>query len=260
MYIYYKSDFRIEERFNASNSSVPFKFTYRTTACNGYVASFDGENYVNCSVVDEQTLLVTFDQHALDMGQLRVEREYFNSDSDFNDGVANRVVAENLDIVLSSSLFDCAVVETVVLPPYAKGDDGYTPVKGVDYFTEDEIDDIKDDVESRVAVSMDGLATESYVDNKIANILSKVVDGDSSIELADNTIYVFTNIIDELTITLPSEWNDSSLAHVKFKSGDVTTTLSMSDDVIVSGVVDANSYVEVSIMGNIAFISSVAYE
>ncbi len=168
MNVYYKSDFRVEVANYAADTSTPFVFTYKTTSDgSSYLASFDGENYTNCSVTDEGTLLVTFDSHGLDMGQLSVVREYFVDDEDFADGVANRVVSEVVDVILISGVFDCTTVQTTVLPPYAKGEKGdsftfddfteeqLAALKGekgdpftFDDFTEEQLDQLRDGIGS----------------------------------------------------------------------------------------------------------------
>lgn len=60
--------------------------------------------------------------------------------------------------------------------PAIKGADGHTPIKGVDYFTEEEIEEIKQEI-SAGDIDLTGYATEEYVNDAIdaINIL-EVID------------------------------------------------------------------------------------
>lgn len=58
---------------------------------------------------------------------------------------------------------------------YYKGDKGDKPVKGVDYFTQEDIDDIVAQIETG-GVDLDGYATKEYVDNAVSGVVVSETD------------------------------------------------------------------------------------
>jgi hypothetical protein len=65
--------------------------------------------------------------------------------------------------------------EAWVTIPAIKGADGYTPIKGVDYFTEEEIEAIKADI-SAGDIDLSGYYTKSEVDTLMQGIEIPEVD------------------------------------------------------------------------------------
>lgn len=156
MRINYQSDFKIKERFagdGAIGFSVPFKFAYYTQDVT-YVASWDGQNYVNCKPNEDGSLTVIFDQTGFKEGKLKVRREFYIQDPDFKDGVCNLVTDDAIDIVLVDGATDSINIENEIAPIYAKGDKG-------DTFTyKDMTNEDKEDLLSNVASGVSGVITE----------------------------------------------------------------------------------------------------
>lgn len=105
------SDFKIIEEFEdgSSISSSPFKFTYYTRPNrNTWEASYIKGTYTNCAPTNDGKLIVSFDDHKLGTGQLKVRREFLLSDTSFNDGTCNLVSDETLNIQLEKNIkADC---------------------------------------------------------------------------------------------------------------------------------------------------------
>ena len=95
MKINYQSDFKIIEKNLNGDISTPFRFTYFNPFKGKFIASFDGQEYVGCSRMEDGSLLVAFDNPGFSPGMLKVKREYFISDSDFRDGICNLVSIED---------------------------------------------------------------------------------------------------------------------------------------------------------------------
>ncbi|MGL5012922.1 MAG: hypothetical protein ACRC6V_01360 [Bacteroidales bacterium] len=80
----------------------------------------------------------------------------------------------------------------------------------------------------------------------------------TSLNALPNVFYVLPELV-SLQLTLATEDVDiASHYFIKFTSGATATTLSIPDTVKISGSIDANSFVEVSILDNIAYIKSTA--
>lgn len=114
--IYYESDFKIVERFKEKLNDIPFKYTYFADL--SYTASWDGEEYKNCKRNPDGSITVVFNGQILGLGPLRVKREYFIPDSDFEDGIRNKVYVEDTGIVLVRGTGRPVTVEMEVVPPY----------------------------------------------------------------------------------------------------------------------------------------------
>lgn len=114
--IYYESDFKIVERFKDKLNDIPFKYTYFADL--SYTASWDGEEYKNCKRNPDGSIIVVFNAQSLGLGPLRVKREYFIPDSDFEDGIRNEVYVEDTGVVLVSGTGRPVTVEMEVVPPY----------------------------------------------------------------------------------------------------------------------------------------------
>lgn len=115
--IYYESDFKIIERLHKDElKDIPFRYTY--FADHAYSASWDGEAYENCKRNPDGRIIVVFNAQSLGLGPLRVKREYFIPDSDFEDGIRHEVDVEDTGIVLVSGTGQPVTVEMEVIPPY----------------------------------------------------------------------------------------------------------------------------------------------
>ena len=76
MKINYQSDFKIIEKNLNGDISTPFRFTYFNPFKGKFIASFDGQEYVGCSRMEDGSLLVAFDNPGFSPGMLKVKREY----------------------------------------------------------------------------------------------------------------------------------------------------------------------------------------
>ncbi|MFI3317432.1 MAG: hypothetical protein SNF93_07760 [Rikenellaceae bacterium] len=169
MKINYESDFKLYEQNEVEDSATPFRFRYKTSGISSYVAQFDGTDYTNCRRLDDGSLLVIFDDHKLPCGVLQVRREYFLTDEDFADGVCNRVTQQTLDVRLTDGESDDDSTTVEVYPTYQKGDTftfedlteeqiaQLTPVKGVDYFTQEDIESMSEIFLTKGDVELDNL-------------------------------------------------------------------------------------------------------
>jgi hypothetical protein len=122
--INYKSDFKINEKSETVALEVPFVFSYYVFDSKKYVVSFDGHNYVNCERKEDGSLDVIFNQPDFGIGHLKVERKYAVDDTAFADGVFDVVTVDKTDIFITSGKTFETYVETLVVPPYLKGDKG----------------------------------------------------------------------------------------------------------------------------------------
>ena len=115
--IHYKSDFKIVERpKDETLGTVPFRYTY--FARSAVEASWDGQTFSNCKRNPDGSITIIFNAESLGLGPLKVKREYFIPDSDFEDGICHKVYVENTGIDLVSSGSSPVVVEMEVVPPY----------------------------------------------------------------------------------------------------------------------------------------------
>ena len=91
-HINYHSDFRLIIRFNSDKlPDYPWRITFSTPSTHTvdkYVASFDGENYINCKPVDTLpgAAIVFFDHHRLGCGTLGYILDMDIPDDEFPDG------------------------------------------------------------------------------------------------------------------------------------------------------------------------------
>lgn len=112
------SDFIVTEHFKKEeHTGVPFRYTYFTRQAQ-YVASWDGEKYINCKRKADGSITIAFDAHHLGIGRLRVMREYFIPDINFADGIRNEVYVEDTDILLVNGESDRLSVDMEVVAPY----------------------------------------------------------------------------------------------------------------------------------------------
>ena len=137
--IFFKTDFTITERSEAGYG-VPFRFKYYTGApSRAFVASFDGQEYHNCHLDDDDNLVIGFDDQHMGLGILMVERTYYLNDANYASGVCDewiapkpvvieeeddqqQVVKFNLQLSLQG---DASINAASTIEPYwAKGDPG----------------------------------------------------------------------------------------------------------------------------------------
>ena len=137
--IFFKTDFTITERSEAGYG-VPFRFKYFTGApSRAFVASFDGQEYHNCHLDENDNLVIGFDDQKMGLGILMVERTYYLNDANYASGVCDewiapkpvvieeeddqqQVVKFNLQLSLQG---DASINAVSTIEPYwAKGDPG----------------------------------------------------------------------------------------------------------------------------------------
>lgn len=137
--IFFKTDFTITERSEAGYG-VPFRFKYFTGApSRAFIASFDGQEYHNCHLDDDDNLVIGFDDQHMGLGILMVERTYYLNDANYASGVCDewiapkpvvieeeddqqQVVKFNLQLSLQG---DASINAVSTIEPYwAKGDPG----------------------------------------------------------------------------------------------------------------------------------------
>ena len=122
--INHKSDFKIKEKPTTVALEVPFIFSYYVFENKKYVASFDGSKYVNCERNEDGSLDIIFNNPGFGIGHLKVERKYAINDKAFSDGVYDVVSLDKTDVFITSGETSGNYVETLVVPPYLKGDKG----------------------------------------------------------------------------------------------------------------------------------------
>ena len=137
--IFFKTDFTITEKSEAGYG-VPFRFKYFTGApSRAFVASFDGQEYHNCHLDENDNLVIGFDDQKMGLGILMVERTYYLNDANYASGVCDewiapkpvvieeeddqqQVVKFNLQLSLQG---DASINAVSTIEPYwAKGDPG----------------------------------------------------------------------------------------------------------------------------------------
>lgn len=131
-HVNYESDFRVVFSFPGDKvPDYPWEielYTPNTPAYNAFVASFDGENYHNCSMQSDTELLVAVDNHKLQPGILSYKFKIKAPDAAFPDGVMNVTTPGQLGIELwagPSDEFEHEGVNVIVLPLEGdKGDPG----------------------------------------------------------------------------------------------------------------------------------------
>ncbi len=198
MKINYLSDFKLLEVGGVCDTTTPFRYEYRTSRFATYVAEFDGENYTNCSRVDDSSLLVVFDSHSLGVGELEVRRQYFISDEDFTDKINNRISFERTGVILTDGASDATQVQITLLPAYItlnlgesgssdSGDDsGYSDSQidsllATKFNTSDVVQEIG---ESTTKVMSQAAATASFMlkeDEDLENVLAYGIQFSTSI-------------------------------------------------------------------------------
>lgn len=118
--INYKSDFKlIEEPVKGfSITNAPFKFTYYIRPSRSYIASYDGKVFNNCTITDDGKLIVAFDNHNLGVGRLKVKREFYLNDPQYNSGICDLVTEEELDLILDKNIKSDYIEITSTIYPY----------------------------------------------------------------------------------------------------------------------------------------------
>lgn len=140
-HVNYESDFRVVFSFPEDKvPDYPWEIelsTPNTPAYNAFVASFDGENYHNCSMQSDTELLVAVDNHKLQPGILSYKFKIKAPDAAFPDGVMNVTTPGQLGIELwagPSDEFEHEGVNVIVLP--LKGDTGEPGKSAYELFKE----------------------------------------------------------------------------------------------------------------------------
>ncbi len=91
--VYYKSDFKIAISFDGG-WGVPFRLKFwANSPSRCYMATYDGKEYVNCEVMEDGRLCVSFDSHNMGFGLLTVQPTFYLDDKRFADGACSNVVA-----------------------------------------------------------------------------------------------------------------------------------------------------------------------
>ena len=137
--IFFKTDFTITERSEAGYG-VPFRFKYYPGApSRAFVASFDGQEYHNCHLDENDNLVIGFDDQHMGLGILMVERTYYLNDQNYASGVCDEWIAPKAVVIeeeddqqqvvkfnLQLSLQGDASINAVstIEPYWAKGDPG----------------------------------------------------------------------------------------------------------------------------------------
>ena len=132
--IYFKSDFNAILAFEGGWTGAPFRLKFYTNSpSRSFIASFDGSKYTNCSLTDDDRLLVAFDDHKLGLGALMLAPEFYLTNDDFKDGYCNEFVVpfapvfedtDGSEYQLVLGLTGASTIETVGTLPafYQKGD------------------------------------------------------------------------------------------------------------------------------------------
>lgn len=169
--VFFKSDFKVILD-SESGWDVPFKLKFYTNApSRAFFATFDGTTYTNCEVTNDDRLLVAFDNHGLGLGKLMLEPTFYLDDQHYADGICDEVIPASVVTVTDSTVTPAVTYELVLslqgasalettgtLPAYyMQGTAGHTPVKGVDYFTtadkEELVDDVVDELQPTIAAA-----------------------------------------------------------------------------------------------------------
>lgn len=99
----YLSDFKIIEPLK---DEAPFRFTYYIKE-KQVIVEYDGSKYSNCFPRDGE-LVIPVDGKSLGIGEVKVKREYFLTDSDFADGICNLVTVTTTGLELWHAESDVA--------------------------------------------------------------------------------------------------------------------------------------------------------
>ena len=162
--INYKSDFKITEFSQVNYAVLPFKFTYYTGCSEEvvYIASYNGETWENCAKVDDYSVNITFDNHGLEPGSLKVKREFFISDSQYKDGEAHLIQYDKCEVFLvrdGAVSSNCLVFDNKIAPNFNNEFSGY--------YTKEEIDQ-KIDKLNAGDIDLQNYYTKSQTDTKFA--------------------------------------------------------------------------------------------
>ncbi len=231
MKINYQSEFKIIEHGNCFDGVTPFRYTYFTPKSNLYIASFDGTRYVNCRSEADGELLVVFENHALSIGELKVIRELYLTDSDFARGVCKSISLEDTTIELTTGKSEGSEVTVELLERYACGESAY-------------------DIACRNG--FEGSEQEwldSLVSGGVSAATQVVSDFDSSTSsMQPNIYYCHTAEADSITITLADSDSTSTLSEymLTFTTGQSVPTLTYPDSVVWVGCVDDSGVPELS--------------
>ncbi|MFR9603283.1 MAG: hypothetical protein SNG02_05370 [Rikenellaceae bacterium] len=219
MKINFLSDFKLYEESTLIDANTPFRFTYSTPLSVGYVASFDGSSYTNCSLQEDNSLLVVFDNHHLNIGKLSVKREYFLSDSDFEDGICNLVSTFTTDIEITTEDSTDTTATIEVYPNYQRGYSAY-----------------------EVAVNNGYTGSEQEWLKSLAGSSTSVVEDfvSTSSQMQPNVMYIHSSSPVLITIDMAEGDDDSTLKEymMVFTTSASAPAFVCSDDINWIGCVD----------------------
>lgn len=97
--INYQSDFKLVMPLPLEEKFI-YHFTTDESVC--YDATVENGR----AIVQDENLIIVFEDHGLPEGQLKVKKEYFVSDEDFADGIADFITEEYTDIFLLEGASD----------------------------------------------------------------------------------------------------------------------------------------------------------
>ena len=275
-HVNYESDFRVVFSFPENKvPDYPWEIelsTPNTPAYNAFVASFDGENYHNCSMQSGKELLVAVDNHKLQPGILSYKFKIKAPDAAFPDGVMNVTTPGQLGIELwtgPSDEFEHEGMNVIVLPlegdkgepgePGAPGEPGKSAYELFKDFNPDselteeqyaEAPIVEADRAAALAdnppkiVEVDGMAywafydleTQQYMTSKYraddGTIVQQVDGADVSLDVVGGTMYV----CGELTsLTIASVENSTKPSIIRFTSGATATQFSFPENFSITG-------------------------
>lgn len=159
----------------------------------------------------------------------------------------------------------------ISLPPLKgdKGEDGYTPVKGVDYFTEEDKQEFLNKIESKIEIPTkvsqlendENYATVSDVETYIKDSKISIVNSEATtLEIEPNKYYQFGEVT-ELNITLKQPTDTTILNEYMFEfvSGETATTLTLPDTIkwLEDPSIEKNKTYQCSIVNNVGVLLGV---
>lgn len=139
--IFFKSDFSAILSF-PGGWQKPFRLKFWTNSpSRSFVASYDGSEYCNCTLLSDGRLQVAFDSHNMGLGTLMLEPEFYLDNDAYRDHVCNEVIkafsptfkgADNVEYNVVLDMTGSSTMETIGTLPayYMKGDKGDKGAKG----------------------------------------------------------------------------------------------------------------------------------
>ena len=149
-HIFHKEDFTISARFPVGyRPGYPWRMVFNTTDKAGYeyICSFDGQRYTNAKpdTEHEDRVWLIFHNHGLPTGLLHQVYHREVPNDLYPDGFQHRAqpIMEAVELWKQPTDVDPTPHETLcIVEPLIKGNPGYTPVRGVDYFTDKDVSEL----------------------------------------------------------------------------------------------------------------------